>query len=175
MPTVSLGGHSPPYIAEQNSIMNAISAKPPRGKRFFTVEEANRMLPLVRAIVQDMVQIGQDATLLQRQLTDLQGKRKEVEETRQRLGTELESLVEKWEAHRQELRDLGLEFKGAGVEGLVDFPAWVNGREVELCWKFDEPAVEHWHELFAGFAGRQPISTLNDEPARKPRSVSKRG
>lgn len=154
--------------------MNAISAKPPRGKRFFTVDEANRMLPLVRAVVKDMVEIGLQATALQRQLTDLQGKRKEIEENRQRLGTELETLIEKWEGHRQELRDLGLEFKGAGTEGLVDFPAWVHGREVELCWKLDEPAVEHWHELFAGFAGRQPISTLQEEPARKPRAASKR-
>ena len=44
--------------------------------------------------------------------------------------------------------------------GLVDFPAWVEGREVELCWKHDEPRIEDWHELYAGFAGRQPISTL---------------
>lgn len=145
--------------------MNATSARPPRGKKFFTVSDANRMLPLIRAVVRDMIKIAQEATQLQENLTGLSGKRKEADNTRHQLGADLEAMVEKWENHRQELRDLGVEFKGAGTEGLVDFPAWVNGREVELCWKFDEPDVSHWHELFVGFAGRQPISTLETELA----------
>jgi hypothetical protein len=152
--------------------MNATTSKPPRGKRFFSVEEANKMLPLIRAIVRDMVQIAQEATTLQERLADLPVKRKEAEEGRQEIGRELEALVQKWESYRQELRDLGVEFKGVGTEGLVDFPAWAEGREVELCWKLDEPEVGHWHELYAGFAGRQPISTLHTtEPGRKHKAV----
>jgi len=43
------------------------------------------------------------------------------------------------------------------VRGLVDFPAVRDGEEVYLCWLVDEPEIEHWHELDAGFAGRRPL------------------
>jgi len=41
--------------------------------------------------------------------------------------------------------------------GLVDFPAIIGGREVFLCWEQDEEDIEHWHDLDAGFAGREPL------------------
>jgi hypothetical protein len=44
------------------------------------------------------------------------------------------------------------------VRGLVDFPALRDGEEVYLCWLVDEPEIEHWHELDAGFAGRRPLT-----------------
>jgi hypothetical protein len=44
------------------------------------------------------------------------------------------------------------------VRGLVDFPAVRDGEEVYLCWLVDEPEIEHWHELDAGFAGRRPLA-----------------
>lgn len=51
---------------------------------------------------------------------------------------------------------LGLELKGID-EGLIDFPAERDGRPVYLCWKLGEERVAFWHELDAGFAGRQPL------------------
>jgi hypothetical protein len=42
-------------------------------------------------------------------------------------------------------------------QGLVDFPAVIDGREVYLCWLVDEPSVTHWHGVESGFAGRQPL------------------
>jgi hypothetical protein len=41
--------------------------------------------------------------------------------------------------------------------GLVDFPALREGREVYLCWVEGEPDIEFWHDLDAGFAGRQAL------------------
>ena len=55
-----------------------------------------------------------------------------------------------------ELADLGVEVKAA--EGLADFRSLHEGREVYLCWQWDEPELAWWHELEAGFAGRQPIT-----------------
>jgi hypothetical protein len=43
------------------------------------------------------------------------------------------------------------------ARGLVDFPAVQDGEEVYLCWLVDEPEIEWWHELDAGFAGRRPL------------------
>ena len=42
-------------------------------------------------------------------------------------------------------------------QGLVDFLGRRNGREVYLCWRHGEEDIVQWHELTAGFAGRQPI------------------
>jgi len=53
-----------------------------------------------------------------------------------------------------ELAELGVELKGL-PNGLCDFPSLRDGREVYLCWLLGEAEVLHWHELDAGFAGRQ--------------------
>lgn len=42
-------------------------------------------------------------------------------------------------------------------QGLIDFPALVDGREVLLCWKEGEPEVAFWHTPEAGFPGRLPL------------------
>ncbi|MDE0506470.1 MAG: DUF2203 domain-containing protein [Candidatus Poribacteria bacterium] len=41
--------------------------------------------------------------------------------------------------------------------GLVDFPHLRDGREVYLCWQFGEDEIRYWHDVDAGFAGRQPL------------------
>jgi hypothetical protein len=44
--------------------------------------------------------------------------------------------------------------------GLLDFPALKGGRLVYLCWQYGEGEIRFWHEVEAGFAGRQPIETF---------------
>ena len=46
--------------------------------------------------------------------------------------------------------------------GLVDFPSRMDSREVCLCWKLGEEQITQWHEVYAGFAGREPITTADD-------------
>jgi len=58
-----------------------------------------------------------------------------------------------------ELEEIGCVFKGF-EEGLVDFYGQLDGREMFWCWKQGEERISHWHELEAGFAGRQPIPEL---------------
>jgi hypothetical protein len=41
--------------------------------------------------------------------------------------------------------------------GLIDFPAIRDDREVYLCWIDGEPDIGFWHDLDAGYAGRQPL------------------
>lgn len=41
--------------------------------------------------------------------------------------------------------------------GLVDFPSVREGREVYLCWLEGEPEIGYWHDLEAGFDGREPL------------------
>jgi hypothetical protein len=136
-----------------------------RPKKVFTVEQANAMLPLVRAIVGDLAKLSQDVIERRGRLSQLLAGREtddvasddlyaaelaQVEEELEKDSQRLQSFV-------QELRDLGVEPKN-GPQGLVDFPSLIDGRLVYLCWKLGEPEVTYWHELDAGFVGRQPLT-----------------
>ena len=72
-----------------------------------------------------------------------------------RMASEFERLDNL--VHR--ILDTGAEIKDLN-SGLLDFRALRNGREVFLCWKMDEPEVLFWHDLEAGFGGRQHIETF---------------
>jgi hypothetical protein len=111
-------------------------------KKYFTAEQANATLPLVRAIVRDITRLAESQ--------DRMGPEPEAEEA---LRQERERLAE----CVAELAELGIELKDP-YSGLIDFPSLREGREVYLCWKLGEPEVEYWHELDAGFAGRQKLN-----------------
>ena len=62
---------------------------------------------------------------------------------------ELRSALTRLQDAEVVLRDLD--------RGLVDFPALRDGREVYLCWIEGEDEIGYWHDLEAGFAGREPL------------------
>lgn len=121
------------------------------------------MLPLVRAITTDVVRLSRDLIQRRQRLSSLSAHRSEnhlfpqYEEEVNRTEEELERDFTQLQEYVGELRQLGVEPKSA-PDGLVDFPAIVDGRLVYLCWKLGEPEVAWWHELDAGFVGRQPIA-----------------
>jgi hypothetical protein len=67
------------------------------------------------------------------------------------------ALARELDGYQRELEDLGIQLKDRRL-GLVDFPSEMGGRPVLLCWRLGEPEVQFWHEVDAGFAGRQPLS-----------------
>jgi len=135
--------------------------KPRKEKKYYTVTEANAALPLVRAIVRDITELARDLRERQGRLARLQPERKSValeshqEELQQALA-EFERDQERLNEFERELRKLGVELKDY-FAGLVDFPSWMDNHEVYLCWRYGEPEVAYWHELHAGFTGRQKI------------------
>ncbi|MEX2187854.1 MAG: DUF2203 domain-containing protein [Pirellulales bacterium] len=131
-------------------------------RRLFTVEEANAMLPLVRAIVGDLSRLSKDVVERRERLGHLAANRdtrvsdaysEEVAEIEAELERDAQQLFD----YVEELRQLGVEPKN-GPEGLVDFPAMMDDRIVYLCWRLDEPEVLFWHDIDAGFAGRQSLT-----------------
>ena len=129
-------------------------AATPVRQKSFTVEEANRALPLVRRIVADVVRTHENATVLHARLEERlpQPARDDVQVRLERAVDRLTDLVEELKAVGCELKDYRL--------GLIDFVGKYRGRDIYLCWKHGESSVEHWHELHDGFAGRQPVSLL---------------
>lgn len=129
--------------------------------KLFTPEEANAMLPLVRAIVGDLVEISGAALERRERLQQLLDGRElsdadpYAEELAQ-VERELEQDMERIRGFAKELEELGIELKDP-VTGLIDFPWEKDGRTVYLCWKYNEPQVGHWHEINDGFPGRQEL------------------
>ncbi len=132
-----------------------------RKRKLFSVEEANKALPLVRAIVGDIVRQYRVVEGLQQRLSTVLTDRRrpsddlyseELVQSKNELETEEDTL----RTYIEELKNLGVELKSE--EGLCDFRSMMGGREVYLCWRLGEPEVIFWHELDAGFAGRQRLT-----------------
>jgi hypothetical protein len=136
-------------------------AAPKTGKKFFTVAEANNALPLIRAIVRDITVLAEDLRDRHERLNRLKPNDRfrlsdaHEEELRQ-VRAELERGQERMNEYVRELGQLGVELKDY-FTGLIDFPSLRNGRPIYLCWRLGEDEVAHWHELEAGFAGRQKL------------------
>ncbi len=139
-----------------------MSAAEYRPAKLFTIEQANAMLPLVKAITSDLAGLATEVMDRRHRLAVLTAGRElkpgdpyadELAQTE----AEIEQDIVRVQEYMAELRALGVEPKGA-MEGLVDFPSLLDGRIVFLCWRLGEPEVLHWHELDAGFAGRQSLT-----------------
>src|SRR3990170_5358733 len=127
--------------------------------RLFTLEDALALLPTVRQL-----------------LTEIQSGKREVEERSAapdrllaatggnghltadvaRAREALQHAAAALERLMGELDETGAELKGID-EGLIDFPSERGGRVVYLCWRLGEETIGFWHELDAGFAGRQRL------------------
>jgi hypothetical protein len=139
----------------------AESGRKRKKQEHFTVESANRTLPLVRSIVSDIVQKFRELNDLHGRLEVLQGSRRDALSDAHR--EEVEEVERDFDKKKDELKIVVDELHGLGVQlkgpdGLVDFPAILDGREVYLCWKLGEPEVLFWHELEGGFDGRQHLT-----------------
>jgi hypothetical protein len=124
----------------------------------FTVEQANRALPLVRRIVEDLVR---DHARWREMIAACDSLAASSDERSQARAAELQREIQKIageiDSYLKELEAIGVQCKGEFDDGLVDFPARLGDRDVLLCWRIGEASVQFWHELDAGFAGRQPI------------------
>jgi hypothetical protein len=127
------------------------------GLKHFTVEQANATLPLVRRIVQDIVTQYRawNEKLNEIDLVAASGRASD-NEIASRLELEAQVLAREIESFRRELADLGIEMKHPGI-GLIDFPSTMGSRPIYLCWRLGESEVGFWHEIHAGYAGRQPL------------------
>jgi hypothetical protein len=154
-------------IIDLSRVNEMAPAKPivGRKRKYFTVEEANKALPLVKRIVADIVHQYRVVEDLEQRLSMVSRERRRpsndlYSEELAQSQAEFEAETTKLTTYVEELRRLGVELKGP--DGLCDFCSIMDGREVFLCWRLGEPEVMFWHELDAGFAGRQPLT----EPAR---------
>lgn len=122
--------------------------------RYFTLPEANAALEVIRSWMEEIQSIRGNILAHQPEIWPA------IEKSAGNGGNPvLSKLVKDFER----LDDLFHRIQATGAlvkdinTGLVDFPALHEGREVYLCWQYGESEIAFWHEVEAGFAGRQPI------------------
>jgi hypothetical protein len=132
------------------------------GPRFFTVEEANALVPALELEFARVAHVRADLAAVIARVGGgdvaagiLQGER-EAPPGREADAERLRGLAGEITAAIERLNALGCLVKDL-ESGLVDFYAVRDGEVVFLCWQFGERAVTHWHTLEDGFAGRQAI------------------
>jgi len=135
----------------------------------FTLEQANALLPHVRATFR-RIRAGREAArrradkiaVLHALWGDAAGEpdNPDYDELRAheralaRCGRAIDRLI------GDRLIARGIRLPAGGLEHeMVDFPTTLEGRWVYLCWRAEEDRVAHYHEIEAGFAGRRPITT----------------
>ncbi len=133
------------------------------GQRLFTLDEANRTLPLVSRILTDIVRTYGEIEAKQTEVLQSQADGA-IEPDGESAAADtvpgpVRDKIAELQTYLKELSNIGCECKDFAA-GLVDFPARLEERVVLLCWKLGEPHIDHWHELDAGFAGRQPVADL---------------
>jgi hypothetical protein len=121
--------------------------------KHYTREEARALLPQLRRWLERLVELREQQQKLDERLGGLLSP-----------GCDLGgSLVNTWVRTLAEMQAIIIEFFNREIQikdierGLIDFPAMMGDKEVFLCWEKDEDDIEFWHDLDAGYAGREPL------------------
>ncbi|KYF90837.1 DUF2203 domain-containing protein [Sorangium sp. So ce296] len=136
--------------------------------RIWTIEEANALVPRLSSLIgrqlalasdiercwQALVKAVESPAATPDQLLELARGGSELARARER---ELSEKIAAYESGWQEVEELGVVVKDQRI-GLCDFYGRLDGALVWLCWRYGEQAVEHYHGLEAGYAGRKPIT-----------------
>ncbi len=125
--------------------------------RHFTLLVANEALNLIRPLMDEVQAIRQK--IMSTQPEAWSAIEKSVGNGGSRALSQMVVDFEKLDALVHQILDTGVLIKDVNI-GLLDFPALKDGREVYLCWQYGEGDIAYWHEIEAGYAGRQPISTF---------------
>jgi len=125
--------------------------------KLFTVQEANDLLAVIRPKLEKIkaqyartTRLRESAKFAAKAANDSGGGGMES-------GTQYVKSLYEIGKITTELHELGVQLKDYS-RGLIDFPYLRDKRIVLLCWQLGEDEqIEWWHEIEAGFAGRQPI------------------
>ncbi len=122
--------------------------------RYFTVEEANAMLDVIRPLMREILDIRQ--VIFQKQPEVVPVLNRLLDNGGSLAASQVALEIEQLHVLIGHLLATGVALKDIN-SGLVDFLSQRDGRDIYLCWRYGEESVTYWHELEAGFAGRQPI------------------
>jgi hypothetical protein len=132
-------------------------------KKYFSLDEANQLLPVVRTELNILQNLKREFTQKYLELQDTKKRMTHasssdtaLKDTVFTLECQLDFMDMEARMRLKNLHDRGIQIKDIDI-GLVDFPALVDGAEVLWCWKQGEERITHYHGVDEGFAGRKKI------------------
>ncbi len=126
----------------------------PAMEKLFSVAEANALLPRLRQLLR---RVQAEKRRLVAMKSAVEGAREgHVRDWGTPKGPAYIRILQNFQESVHNIEELGVLVKDFDA-GLCDFPHKRDGRVVYLCWKLDEKEVAWWHDLNAGFGGRQPL------------------
>jgi hypothetical protein len=128
-----------------------------RMTKYFTIDEANAALVVIRPWIDEILLIRDE--IMQQKPEVWPVIQKAAGNGGSAAASNLAQNFERLDRLVHQIQDAGALIKDLNT-GLLDFPALRNGYEVYLCWRLGEGDIAFWHEVDAGFAGRQPIETF---------------
>lgn len=124
--------------------------------RFFTVEEADALIPELENIFAAVAGLAAQAEMKAASLRDRMARGDGDEAGAAIERSQLQFLASGINDWMQKIVALGALPKGV-EPALVDFPTVIDGREAYLCWKLGEKRVAHYHPVDGGFSTRKPL------------------
>ena len=125
----------------------------PHFQKHYTRDEARKLLPQVIEWLDELQSARDLLTHLDEQVgkavglgDDLGG---EMVNRSVRLLAKVKDILQRFRKREIQIKDLD--------RGLIDFPAYVGGKEVFLCWEKGEEDIEFWHDLTSGYSGRERL------------------
>ncbi|MCL5967401.1 MAG: DUF2203 domain-containing protein [Firmicutes bacterium] len=141
--------------------------------RFFTVTEANRLVPSLTETMQRLRDLQTEAREKYEEMRRIRqvGYRTDgnliMLADYQRAKHDFDHLVAEANRRLGEVHEMGCRVTDVEL-GLVDFPARLDSHEVYLCWQLGEDQVAYYHGLREGYGGRRPLPPADAPPAVKP-------
>lgn len=130
----------------------------------FSLAQANALVPYLTGQFEKMRRLSDELRLLKAKVRD-DAKQRRASGSTGLAPTSSSSTIARMDELEREIRaaieettQLGIEVRR--VDGLCDFPAWLEGQLVYLCWKFGESEISHYHPTNSGFDGRRPLPTV---------------
>jgi len=128
-------------------------------KRYFTIEEAEILLPKIEKILRKVVSLNKALDILS--TIEIEVYDDDYENLRKvtKINKQFHKLSYQFFFGIEGLEEMGCIVKDYEV-GIIDFYSMFDGREIFLCWKLGERGINFWHEVDAGYMGRRPIMSL---------------
>lgn len=128
-------------------------------KKYFTIEEAERLLPAIEKILKRTINLNKALELLESIEIEVYDDDYEDLGNITKANKQFHKLSYEFYDNLEKLEDVGCLVKDLG-QGIIDFYCRFEGRDIFLCWKLGERRIRFWHEVDSGYMGRKPILDL---------------
>ena len=130
-------------------------------EKLFSRAEAEALLPTLRPVLEELQRLRQQMLEHDQELQQLHWKARgnghdDLDETLTQVQRRRESVLSAIGDRVDRIHAMGVQVKDLDI-GLIDFPSRRRQQIVLLCWKLGEARIDWWHDMEAGYAGRQPL------------------